>query len=136
MPISEQLTTQLDRLASIDTGPFPVISLYLNLQPNEHGRDQVEPFLRKDLADRVATYPASGPERESLDRDADRIREYVGTVDAAVSGLAVFACGGADLFEAVALAAPIDEHRLYTPLDDKPKRVDLAVVTPSVDAIH
>src|SRR4051812_14826226 len=110
MAITEQLTTQLDRLASTDTGPFPVISLYLNLQPNEHGRDQFEPFLRKELADRIATYPASGPERESLDRDADKIREYVSTVDASVNGLALFACGGADLFEAVALAAPIGEH--------------------------
>jgi len=124
MPITEQLTTQLDRLASIDTGPFPVISLYLNLQPNEHGRDQFEPFLRKDLADRVATYAASGPERDSLDRDAERIREYVGTVDASVNGLAVFACGGADLFEAVALAAPIDEHRLY--ISDQPHLYPLA----------
>ena len=38
MSDTEQLTTQLDRLASIEAGPFPVISLYLNLQPNEHGR--------------------------------------------------------------------------------------------------
>ena len=34
----------LDRLASLDTGPFPIISLYLNMQPNQHGRDQFEPF--------------------------------------------------------------------------------------------
>jgi len=124
MAITEQLTTQLDRLASTDTGPFPVISLYLNLQPNEHGRDQFEPFLRKELADRIATYPASGPERESLDRDADKIREYVSTVDASVNGLALFACGGADLFEAVALAAPIGEHRLY--ISDQPHLYPLA----------
>jgi peptide chain release factor subunit 1 len=124
MPITEQLTTQLDRLASIDTGPFPVISLYLNLQPNQHGRDQFEPFMRKDLADRIATYPASGPERESLDRDADKIRDYVGTLDASVNGLAVFACGGADLFEAVPLAAPVDEHRLY--ISDQPHLYPLA----------
>src|SRR2546423_3505451 len=103
MAITEQLTTQLDRLASFDPGPFPVISLYLNLQPNERGRDQFEPFLRKELADRIATYSASGPERDSLDRDGDRIRDYVRTIDGAVNGLAVFACGGADLFEAVPL---------------------------------
>lgn len=124
MPITEELTAQLDRLASTDTGPFPVISLYLNLQPNERGRDQFEPFLRKELADRVATYPASGPERESLERDANKIRDYVNTVDASVNGLAVFACGGADLFEAVPLAAPIDEHRLY--ISDQPHLYPLA----------
>jgi peptide subunit release factor 1 (eRF1) len=113
MAITDQLTTQLDRLASVEAGPFPVISLYLNLQPNEHGRDQFEPFLRKELADRVSTFPASGPERDSLTRDADRIRDYVGSVDPAVNGLALFASSGADLFEAIPLAAPVDEHRLY-----------------------
>jgi peptide chain release factor subunit 1 len=124
MAITEQLTTQLDRLASVDTGPFPVISLYLNLQPNERGRDQFELFLRKEMADRVGTYPASGPERESLARDAEKIRDYVGSVDPSVNGLALFACGGADLFEAVTLAAPIDEHRLY--ISDQPHLYPLA----------
>ena len=118
MPRAEQLTAQLDRLASIDAGPFPVISLYLNLRPNEHGRDHFMPFLRKELAERVRTYPASGPERQSLDRDAERIREYLATVDASANGLAIFACGGANLFEAITLAAPIDAHRLY--ISDRP----------------
>src|SRR5207248_9239111 len=118
MAITEQLTTQLDRLASFDPGPFPVISLYLNLQPNERGRDQFDLFLRKEVADRVGTYPASGPERESLSRDVEKIRAYVGTVDRSANGLALFACGGADLFEAVALAPPIDAHRLY--ISDQP----------------
>ena len=113
MPSTDQLTAQLDRLASIDTGPFPVLSLYLNLQTNEHGREQFAPFLKKELSDRISTYPASGPERESLEKDGERIRAYVDTVDKAVNGLAVFACSGADLFEAVPLAAPIDQHRLY-----------------------
>jgi peptide subunit release factor 1 (eRF1) len=124
MPITEQLTTQLDRVASTDTGPFPVISLYLNLQPNDRGRDDFEPFLRREMAERVGTYPARGPERDSLDRDAEKIREYVNTVDPSVNGLAVFACGGAELFEAVPLAAPIDEHRLY--ISDQPHLYPLA----------
>jgi peptide subunit release factor 1 (eRF1) len=113
MPTTEQVSAQLDRLASLDAGPFPVISLYLNLQPNEHGRDQFDTFLRKEFAERVDTYPAKGPERDSLDQDAAKIRDYVASVDAAVNGLVLFASGGADLFEAIPLAAPIDAHRIY-----------------------
>ena len=75
MPITEQLTAQLDRLASTGTGPFPVISLYLNLQPNERGRDQFEPFLRKELAERVATYPGQRPRAREPRRDAEEIRD-------------------------------------------------------------
>ena len=91
MPATDHLTTRLDRLASADTGAFPVISLYLNLRPDEHGRDQFEPFIRKDFCDRVKTYPASGPERQSLDADTAKIREYVSGVSPSVNGLALFA---------------------------------------------
>jgi len=113
MPQLEQLATRLDRLASIEAGPFPVISLYLNLQADEHGKDRFEPFLRKELADRIRTYGTSSPERRSLEQDADKIRRYVGNLEPSVNGLAVFACAGAELFEAIPLAAPIDQHRLY-----------------------
>ena len=109
----DQLTAQLDRLGSADPGPFPIVSLYLDLQPNERGRDQFEPFLRKELAERMGTYPASGPERESLDQDAEQIRAYVADVDPALNGLALFASSGADLFEAIPLAAGVVQHRLY-----------------------
>jgi peptide chain release factor subunit 1 len=110
---STDLTAQLDRLASTDTGPFPVISLYLNLQANEQGRAQFEPFLRKELAERVKTYPAHGPERDSLEQDAEKIRAYVGGIDGSVSGLALFASHGADLFETIEMSAPLEEHRLF-----------------------
>jgi len=113
MAITDQLASQLDRLAAVDTGPFPVVSLYLDLRPNEHGRDQYDQFLRKELAGRVATYPATGPERESLDKDSEKIREYLSQLDASINGLALFACSGAELFEAIPMAAPIDSHRLY-----------------------
>jgi len=113
MPQLEQLATQLDRLAEFEVCPFPVISLYLNLQADEHGKDRFEPFLRKELADRIRTYAASSPERHSLEQDAGKIQKYVENIDASVNGLAVFACSGAELFEAIPLAAPIDQHRLY-----------------------
>jgi len=110
---TDTLTEKLDRVAAFDSGPFPVVSLYLNLQPDQHGRDNFEPFLRKALAERVRTYGADGPERKSLEQDAEKIRTYVNDLDAAVNGLALFACSGADFFEAIPVAAPIPEHRLY-----------------------
>ena len=36
-------------LPPLEPGPFPVVSLYLNAQPDQHGRDHFEPFLRKEL---------------------------------------------------------------------------------------
>jgi peptide chain release factor subunit 1 len=124
MPRTDALSTQLDRLADADTGPYPVISLYLNLQPGQTGRDNFEPFLRNELDNRLRTYPIGGPERQSLEQDAARIRDYVAGVPARVNGLAVFACSAGDLFETIELAAPIDEHRLY--ISDEPHLYPLA----------
>jgi len=124
MASTDSLSTQLDRLAHWDAGPFPVISLYLNMQADQHGHDNFDAFLRKELADRVRTYRAGAPEHESLEKDAQKIREYIATVPAARNGLALFACSGADLFEAIELAAPIEEHRLY--VSDEPHLYPLA----------
>lgn len=125
MPSTEQ-TSQLDRLASVEPGPFPVVSLYLNLQPNERGRDQFDPFLRKELAERLRTYPRGGPERQSIEEDAERIRAYVAQLDGSLNGLALFASSGAGLFEAIPLAAPIEANRLY--IDELPHLYPLARV--------
>jgi len=124
MPSLDQLSAQLDRLAAFHPGPFAVISLYLNTQPDQNGRDHFEPFLRKELAERVRTYPASGPERESLEEDADKIRRYVGDLQRSANGLAIFACAGAELFDAMPFAAPVEAHRLY--VSDRPHLYPLA----------
>src|SRR5205823_10230878 len=107
-------------------GPFPVVSLYLNLQPNDRGRDQFEPFMRREFDDRVRTYGASGRERQSLERDAERIRAFVNELNPAANGAAIFASSGADIFEAVELTAPIVEHRVY--VSDQPHLYPLARV--------
>ena len=66
---------QLDRLAAFEPAPYPVVSLYLNTQPGQTGRDQFQTFVRKEFAARGKTYPAGSPERESLDKDLERISQ-------------------------------------------------------------
>src|SRR5919199_2736268 len=112
---SNTLEQIIDRLAEFEPTGLPVISLYLNAQANERGRQDFDRFLRKEFPERARTYPAHTPERESFDRDAERIREYLaGELRPETNGVAVFACAGAgDFFEAIQLAAPIERHRLY-----------------------
>jgi peptide chain release factor subunit 1 len=124
MALPNQLFTQLDQLAALESGPYPVVSLYLDMRADNHGRDSFEPFLRKELRERFRAFHAEGPERASLEQDAEKIRAYVNEVDPSVNGLAIFSCSGADLFEAVLLPAPIDEHRLF--IADQPHLYPLA----------
>lgn len=107
------LKEQLDGLAAYEQSPYPVVSLYLNTQPNEHGRDEYQTFVRKEFKARSESYPAGSPERESLERDLNRISRYLeAEVDPSANGVAVFACSGTELFETLQLDAPIDQHWL------------------------
>jgi peptide chain release factor subunit 1 len=119
------VTEQLERLAAFEPSPYPVVSLYLNTQSNQHGRAQHPAFVRKELKARAATYPARSSEREMLERDLNRIASFL-EVDAqpSANGIAVFACDAAGLFETVQLEAPIAEHSLY--IGDQPHLYPLA----------
>ena len=105
----------MDRLAAFETTELPVISLYLNMQADQHGQQDYDRFLRKEFRERARTYAAHTPERESFDRDVERINTYLAEeTRPSANGVAIFACAGAnDFFEAVQLDAPIEHHRLY-----------------------
>jgi peptide subunit release factor 1 (eRF1) len=112
---SNILETIIDRLAGFEPSGLPVISLYLNAQANEHGRPDFERFLRKEFSERARTFKAHSPERESFDRDVERIEAYLrDELRPETNGVAIFACAGAEeFFEPVQTAAPIENHRLY-----------------------
>ncbi len=109
------LREQLEKLAAFEPQELPVLSLYLNLAPDSHGRDSHGPFLRKVFAERQRAFRDHTPERESFDRDAERIREYLAAqVTPSMNGAAIFACAGAnDFFEAIPLQVPVGEHALF-----------------------
>ena len=119
------LTEQLDRLAAFEPAPYPVVSLYLNTQPNQHGRDNYQVFTKKEFKARQQTYGTNTPECESLDHDIERISRYLETeLRPSAHGVAIFACHAGELFEAVQLDAPIDDHWLS--IGDRPHLYPLA----------
>ena len=104
----------METLAAMEPSPFPFISLYLDLTPNQHGRDDHHQFVRKVFGDRAKGFPERSPERESFDRDAERIRQYLETsANPSWHGLAIFASAGAEFFEAIPLEASFGSHALF-----------------------
>ncbi len=73
----QPLKDLLERLIEFDSGGLPVISLYLNAQANQHGRDQYERFIRNEFSARAKTFEPQTPEGESFRRDAERIEKYL-----------------------------------------------------------
>jgi len=114
MPVMQSLDERLRTLAALEPSPFPVISLYLDLRANQHGRDDYAAFVRKVLPERLKGLAPQSVERESFERDLAGIQAYLhNEVDRAANGLALFACAGTDLFEAIQLDAPLDQHWLF-----------------------
>jgi peptide chain release factor subunit 1 len=125
MSPTESLNAQLERLAAFEPGPFPVISVYLDTHAGQHGRDQHQAFIRKEFKARGRTYAPNSPERESLDRDLEKISRYLEMqLQPSTNSVAIFACSAADLFETVQMAAPIERHWLH--IGDQPHLYPLA----------
>lgn len=105
----------MEELAAFEPTPLPLVSLYINLSPDQHGRDSYEPFLRKAFGERAKAFQPNSSERQSFERDTQRIWDYLGNeVNRSSNGLAIFACAGADdYFETIPFDAPIGDHWLF-----------------------
>jgi peptide chain release factor subunit 1 len=125
MSRTESLTAQLERLAAFEPAPYPVVSLYLNTQPGQHGRDQHQAFIRKEFKARSRTYAPNSPERDSLDLDLQEISRYLDSeLQPSSNSVAIFACSAGELFETVQMAAPMDRHWLH--IGERPHLYPLA----------
>lgn len=126
MPIAT-LDPLIDRLAAFEHAPAPVVSLYLDLTADQHGRQTHDAFLARAFDEPSQTYASDSTFREALARDEARIRQYLrDEVDLpGPAAVAIFSCNGGDaLFEAVTLDSPMDGHLLY--VDDVPHVFPLA----------
>jgi peptide subunit release factor 1 (eRF1) len=123
------LAEQIDTLAAFAPTALPVISLYLNTQSDDHGRDHFASFVKKELHTRAKTFTPQSAARASFARDAEGIEKYLATeLLPSTNGLALFACAGAgNFFEAVQLNAPLERHEIY--VDHQPHLYTLALVT-------
>lgn len=67
----------IELLLIFETIGSPVISLYLNAQADQHGQDNFHTFVRNGLRERARTFQPGSPERESFDKDVERIIIYL-----------------------------------------------------------
>jgi peptide chain release factor subunit 1 len=119
----------LETLLNFEPTPAPVISVYLDARVNENGKRNFLPFVRKQLSERLKTYPAGGDERASLEEDFVRIMRYLEEgVREPSQGIALFACSAEnDYFQAGQFDVPFERNRLL--VADRPYLYPLARLT-------
>lgn len=114
----------INKLTDFVPNGAPVLSLYLNAQANEHGRDNFNVFVKKELSEKSKTFAEGSAELDSFNRDAELISEYLKDVRPDANGIAIFACADANFFEALQLDIPIERSRLF--IYDQPHIYPLA----------
>lgn len=115
----------LKKLSEVEASNSPFISVYLNTQPNEHGRDDFNVFLKKQLSEHQAEFEEDSTERESFDRDVEKIKEFAEKIKPSANGVAIFACDGANgFFKTIQFDVPFEKDRFY--VFDRPHIYPLA----------
>ena len=102
------LKALMDRFASVGTTEHWVVSCYLKLEPRDRARGKYQIKLKNRIKQRMNALEDLGlsrTERDTIDRDLQRIREYLddSTHLPMGRGIAIFACEPLGLFETVPL---------------------------------
>ena len=71
--VDSPLSTALHRLAALEPRQAPVVSLYLDLRPDQHGRDAHDVFLRRVKAERLKAVEADPDAHAGLARAFEQI---------------------------------------------------------------
>ena len=111
----QRLDDVLNRLIEFDSGGLPVVSLYLNAQANQHGRDQYDRFVRSEFSARAKPSNRARPKARvsgaMLSGSKSILRKKCAQ---SASGIAIFACAGKDeFFLPVQVDLPIERHQLF-----------------------
>ena len=120
----------LEQLTRIQPDHHRVVSCYLKLEPRDRSRGKYLIKLKNRIKAAVHGLPRLGLDRdisEPVIRDLDRIQQFLRTPGnlPSTQGVAVFACEGIELFEAVALPVV---HRSRLAIDGTPLVRELASV--------
>lgn len=114
----------LQKLAKVTATDKPFISIYLNAEANEHGKDEFDSFLKKQLSVHQEKFAEESEERESYDADMAKINEYAANIKPSANGVAIFACSAEDYFEVYEFSVPFEKNQFFT--QSKPSIYPLA----------
>jgi peptide subunit release factor 1 (eRF1) len=98
----------LERLTRVQPGSHRIVTCYLKLEPRDRSRGKYLIKVKNRVKNAIQALPRLGLERavaEAVERDLDRVQQYLRSPANLphTQGVAIFACEGLGLFEAVPL---------------------------------
>ena len=121
-----KITKLIEKLGSMEPDGKPFLSIYINAEPGQNGRDTYPIWLKTQLSDEEHKYKDGEAELARFTALAERINGFIeNEADASANGIAIFASmGEGDYFEAVQLDVPFPESKFHS--SDRPHIFELA----------
>jgi peptide subunit release factor 1 (eRF1) len=99
---------RLQRLTTVRSDRHRVVTCYLKLEPRDRSRGKYLIKIKNRVRDAIRALPRLGLERsvqEAVERDLERVQQHIRNPAnlPSTQGIAIFACEGIGLFEAVPL---------------------------------
>ena len=110
-----KLNSLVEKLAAFEPSGAPFISLYLNAEVNQNGREDYPIWLRNELRAQVQDLEEDGEELRAFNETFERINNFLEKeADNAANGIAVFASTGGDFFETAQFDTAFPENLMVT----------------------
>lgn len=110
-----KLNSLLEKLAAYEPSEKSFISLYLNAEANQNGRDAYQTWLKNSFREESENYDEESEEAQVFAAATERVFSFLeNEADEAANGIAVFAVvgGESEFFETVQLDVAFPENQL------------------------
>jgi len=105
----DNLQAALQELTACPSTDHPFLSVYLDWTPDGNGRRPSLQLLEQELDALAAALAGDAAHRAGFEADRQRIMDYVNReAPKGARGLAIFACSGAGIWQALPLQAPVE----------------------------
>ena len=106
-----KLNSLVEKLAAFEPSGAPFISLYLNAEVNQNGREDYPIWLKNEFRSKAEEFEAESEEAKQFNEAVERINNFLDTeVDNSANGIAIFAEIGGDFFETAQLDTAFPEN--------------------------
>lgn len=105
------LNKTIEKLAAFEPNGAKVISIYLNAEPNNNGRDEYSAWLKKQFFEYSVQFEHDAERKTGYAETEARINDFLENQAAkSAEGIAIFVAVGGDLFETVQLDEPFTNN--------------------------
>jgi len=103
----------IEKLAAFEPAS-PFISVYLNAQADDRGRDNYAAFLKTEFANAATEFDSESEEGKNFAADVEKIEKYLSEeVRPEANGIAIFACSASDFFQTAQFETKIENNRFF-----------------------